>query len=411
MPPIAGAVVDPSVADTHRLERNLRLIPIHEALASSMVYLPVFVLFTRANFGVSGALQLASLTYLFIVVLEVPSGWMSDWLGRVPTLSVAAASFAIGQTCFLVGGDSFAVIVVGQLFVRAGFAFISGTDVSFHFDSLEGLGRSDEYAQRQARVSALSYVTRALSAVVGGALGLIDLRLAFGVALAIAVGQFLVTRLYYEPSNGGAHADALLPQIRRCLAYLTNKFMAWIFLYGIALVVLEHVAFTLVQPWLTSALDRSPNELGATPLLSGVLFAVVALVGALAARYSATVGERFGVVATLIGLGVVSAIIVSAMALSFSVLILGLVMFRSVQGAAAPVLLSAAVAPRTAQRHRATLLSINSLAGRLSYGGLLWIFSVGAEDDPKPFLEAMSITSWILIALLIPTGLRAGRHQ
>ena len=147
------------------LERNLKLIPLHEALSSSMVYLPVFVLFTRDNFGVSGALQLASLTYLFIVLLEVPSGWMSDWIGRVPTLSVAAAGFVIGQACFLFGGTEFGVIVLGQFFVSSGYAFISGTDVSFHFDSLEGLGLADEYAQRQARVSSLSYLVRTVSAL------------------------------------------------------------------------------------------------------------------------------------------------------------------------------------------------------------------------------------------------------
>jgi len=393
------------------LERNLRLIPVHDALASSMVYLPVFVLFTRSNFGVSGALQLASLTYLFIVLLEVPSGWMSDWLGRVPTLSVAAASFAISQSCYLLGGSSFAVIVIGQFFLSAGFAFISGTDVSFHFDSLEGLGRSEEYAQRQARVSALSYVTRAVCAIVGGALGFVDLRLAFAVALVLAIAQFILTRLYYEPGNGGVSADPLVRQIGRCLLYLRDRFMAWIFFYGIALVVLEHVAFTLVQPWLTEALGKTPDELGATPFLSGLLFAVVALMGAGAARFSASAGERFGFVATLVGLGVISAIIVTAMALSFSIFVLGLVVLRSVQGAAAPVLISAAVAPRTEQRHRATLLSINSLAGRLGYGALLWVFAVGAQDDPQPFLRAMSVTSWILIGMLIPTGLAAARRQ
>ena len=149
------------------LERNLQLIPYHQALASSMVYLPVFVLFTRDNFGVSGALQIASLTYLFIVALEVPSGWMSDRLGRVPTLSVAAAGFAIGQVCFLLGGEQFGLIVLGQFFVSSGYAFISGTDVSFHFDSLEALGRRDEYARRQARISSLSYLVRAGTAIVG----------------------------------------------------------------------------------------------------------------------------------------------------------------------------------------------------------------------------------------------------
>ena len=376
-----------------------------------MVYLPVFVLFTRDNFGVSGALQIASLTYLFIVLLEVPSGWMSDWLGRVPTLTVAAAGFVIGQACFLLGGDEFAIIVVGQFFVSAGYAFISGTNVSFHFDSLEGLDRANDYAQRQARISSLSYFVRTGSALLGGVLGLIDLRLTFAVSLAVSLVQLGVTRLLFEPGNHEVRADPFLSQIGKCLGYLRHGFMAWLFCYGIALVVLEHVAFTLMQPWLTEALGKSPDELGATPLVSGVIFAVTAFVGAFAARASAPAGERFGTVATLIGLGVISAVIVTGMALSFSLVILGLLIFRSVQGAAAPVLLSAAIAPRTEQRHRATLLSINSLAGRLAYGGLLQLLAIGAQDNPQPFLQTMSIISWLLIALMVATGSWASRRE
>lgn len=378
-----------------------------------MVVLPVFVLFTRANFGVSGALQIASLTYLFIVVLEVPSGWMSDRLGRVPTLSAAAASFLIGQLCFLLGGDAFTLIVLGQLFVSAGYAFVSGTDVSFHFDTLEALGRSEEYAERQARVSALSYAMRALLAVFGGLLGLVDLRITFAVAVVLAAAKFVVTRLFTEPTTEKttAGADPFLSQISKCLDYLRGGFMAWLFFYGIALVVLEHVAFTLMQPWLTEMLGKKPDELGATPLVSGVLFAVVAFFGAGAARASAPLAKRFGTVAVLIGLGALSATIVTGMALSFSAAILVLVVLRSVQGAAAPVLISAAVAPRTEQRHRATLLSINSLAGRLAYGGLLQLLAIDIDDSPRPFLQITSLISWVLVALLLASGAWASRRQ
>ena len=166
-----------------------------------------------------------------------------------------------------------------------------------------------------------------------------------------------------------------------------------------------------MQPWLPEALGRTPDELGATPLVSGLLFAVIAFVGAAAARASAPIGERFGTVGALIGLGVLSAVIVTGMALSFSILIVGLIIFRSVQGAAAPVLLSAAVAPRTQQHHRATLLSVNSLAGRLVYGGLLQLLALGVADDPRPFLQASSIISWGLVAVLIPTGIWAAKRE
>ena len=69
------------------------------------------------------------------------------------------------------------------------------------------------------------------------------------------------------------------------------------------------------------------------------------------------------------------------------------------------MLISASVAPRTEQQHRATLLSINSLAGRLFYGGLLQVLAINVEDDPRPFLQATSVISWILVALLLRPAL------
>ena len=79
-----------SGSDLRDLHRNLRLIPVHQMLTHAAAWLPVFVLFTRARFDLDGALLLAAIYYLFVVLLEVPSGWMSDRLGRTLTLRIAA---------------------------------------------------------------------------------------------------------------------------------------------------------------------------------------------------------------------------------------------------------------------------------------------------------------------------------
>jgi len=97
------------------------------------------------------------------------------------------------------------------------------------------------------------------------------------------------------------------------------------------------------------------------------------------------------------------------MAVSTSVVVLGLVVFRSVQGAAAPVLISGAVAPLTRQEHRATLLSMNSLAGRLGYGIVLLVISTGADDDVLGVLGVLAIVAWIMVGVLIVTGWWARR--
>ena len=125
----------------------------------------------------------------------------------------------------------------------------------------------------------------------------------------------------------------------------------------------------------------------------------------MAARASAPLGQRFGTVPTLIGFGVLSSVIVTGMALWVSAAVLVLVAFRSAQGAAGPVLISAAVAPRVARQHRATLLSLNSLVGRLLYGLFLLLVSDATREDPQLVLRIFSVVSWGLVAVLVGTAL------
>lgn len=393
---------------TGDLERNLRLIPLHRALVSSFVWMPVFVLFTRARFDLDGALVLASLYYLFVVALEVPSGWMSDRLGRVLTLRVAALGFIGAQVCFAVGDDTFGVIVAGQLLLALGFASVSGTDVAFHYDTVEALGRAHEYTRRQAKVSSIGYLVAAASALLGGVLGLVDVRWAFVASGILAVGQLAVTTQLHEPPHSG-QAASFGRQLAMCASYLRSRWLGWVFFYGILLVTLEHVAVSILQPWLTEVLDRPADDIGSTPLLAGAIYAVTAFVGAGAARGSAPLEERVGTVAALVGISALSAAIVTGMSLSTHVVVLGLVIFRSVQGAAAPVLISGAVAPLTRQEHRATLLSMNSLAGRLGYGVVLLVISSSADDDVLGVLGVFAVVAWVMVGILVATGWWARR--
>lgn len=243
------------------MDRNLRLIPVHQALANALVWLPVFVLFTRARFDLDGALLLASLYYLFVVVLEVPSGWMSDRLGRVITLRVAALCWVGAQAFFVVGDDNFALITTGQLLLAAGFASLSGTDVTFHYDTLESVGLESEYVDRQARVASIGYTATSASTIIGGALGLIEVRWVFALACLLAMAQFAVTLKLSEPSPD-SHPESVGRQLAICISYLRGRVLGWVFFYGIILVTHEHVAFTLMQPWLTEVLARTQPTSG-----------------------------------------------------------------------------------------------------------------------------------------------------
>lgn len=392
-----------------QLERNLKWIPAHELLVRMSPWIAVFVLFSRSNFELEGAIQLASIYYLSVVVLEVPSGWMSDRLGRVLTLRVVAIAWVGSFSCFLFGVDQFLLVVLGQVLLAAGYASLSGTDVTFHYDTLEALDRQDEYPKRQARLAGRGLLASAAGALVGGVLGLVDVRLAFLASGLLALVQLGVALQFEEPPPGDDEASSIGAQIASCLGYLRDIPLAWIFGYGVAMVVLEHVAFTLLQPWLTEALDRTADDFGAAPLAAGVMVAVVSVVGSGFARGSVGMASRFGLKTVLVGLGVLSAVIVSVMAASTHLAVIAIIVFRSAQGSAAPVLISSAVAPIVAQQHRATFLSLDSLGGRLAYGGLLLVVSTNAGDDVSGAIAKLALVSWILVALTVVSAVAVHR--
>lgn len=384
------------------MKRNLQLLPAHQALAGTLAWLPILVLFTRGSFGIDGALVLGSIFYFAAVVTEVPSGWASDRFGRVTTLRIAALVWVVAHLFFTISNGSFTLVAIGEILLAIGFSAISGTDVSLHYDTLERLGIEDEYEQRQSKLTSYSFFAVAASALAGGLIGWIDLRFVFAFSLVAAIVQFVIASRFAEPprSDGSEGAADFGSQLSVCMNYLRSPFLRWVFGFWIAMVVLEHLAFTLAQPYLTEALGFSEEAIGSTPLWAGVLFASFSFIGALAARNAANARARFGFAPLLLGLGVLSAGIVTVMMATVAIWVAAIIGFRSVLGAVAPIVMTSEIAPLVAQEHRATYLSVHSLGGRLVYGSLMFIVAKAVGNDLAATIAVFAIASWVLLGIV-----------
>lgn len=391
------------------MRKNLRLIPYHQALAQSFVWVPVFVLFTRSHLDLDQAILVMSMYYFFIIGVEVPSGWMSDKVGRVITLRLAAVAGIGAHTCFILSSGSLTWIIVGQFFMATSYASLSGTDVSFHYDTLEALDIADQFQQRESRVASRGLIATTFAMLLGGTLGLIDLRLAFAASLVISVLQLGVTLRLTEPPP--LSVDPMnTSHLRACFGYLRQGPLAWIFLYGAGMVILVHVSFTLFQPWLTEVTGQSADDLGNTPIVAGAFMAAASLVGAYTAHRAADMGQRFGPINVLIAMGTLSACIVTSMALSTHIAILLVACLRSIQRVTSTILITGVAAPRLRRDHRATFFSLNSLAGRGTYGILLLFVANGANDNLTGALTQLSVIAWVTVAIIVvaisPLGAR-----
>ncbi len=366
------------------MERNVRLYPAYLAAHNALFWLPVFFLYLASVVSVREVLWLESLYYAAVVVLEVPSGYLSDRVGRRPTLIVAAALWAASGFLFF-SARSFAGFAAAQVCLAAGRAFQSGTDRALLFDSLKALGREAEYGRREAQALSVAYVTLSVSAVLGGLLagfGLALPYLFFALGSLIALGIAITFR---EPDRT-ERAEAPLRQLSLVVARARDPLLLWLLCFAVVAHVLGHVAYELVQPWLEFLFDDAASARARTPATSGILFGVTMALGAIGSAKAIALRDRFGAGNTLLLTMAVQLLVLGAMALRAHPLLVPLAALRSLPEAMAVPIRGALIQPRLGSGLRATWFSVESLVSRLAFSASLALCGavVGEAEDLTP---------------------------
>lgn len=392
------------------LERTLALFRWYFPLSRVHFSAPVFFLFFAERVPLHQILELSAIYYGTVVLLEVPSGYFSDRVGRRATLLVSSAGLAVAYAVFL-SGQTFAWLAFAQMCLAVGYSFLSGTDAALHYDTLVSLERGEQFEGQQARWSRNAYLAASGGTLLGGAVAVADLRLAYALALVNALVMFGLVWAMREPTRHAVDwaSHGFAAQLAACARLLRSPALAWILAYVILQLTIEHVPYEFQQPYVATVLGELPTRTHFTPLATGAITATVAFVGSLAAARSLRLRAALGLGGALLLLAGVSSGLIACMALLVHPLVVPLLALRSVQPAAANVLVNVAVAPRVPQAQRATYLSLHSLAGRLGYAGVLWSLSLLAGgrsiDDPAAMEAMLEACAWLAVAGLAALAL------
>lgn len=402
------------------LQLNIRLYPWFRAVSDGHAWITVFFLYMSQSLPLEQVIELSAVYYLAVFVLEVPSGYFSDRIGRRTTLLIAAGSLITSYCCFIVGAG-FWWFAAGQFLLAAGIAMQSDTDTAFHYDSLKALGREREYAQREANAEQWGLIMLALATLSGGLLGLIDLRLAYVFSLISASLMALLVWRFAEPRHA-EETTALPPSFARvllsCLNRLRDPLLGWIFLVVIVLYSLAHIVYEFYQPYITLLQLPLLEASAHAPLISGLVISVSMFGGALGARASISWQSKLGLVGVLAVAMFIQLGLVAAMAIALSPAVLALVSLRNFPMALVHAPVRAAIAPRITRGQRATYLSLQGLSERLVFALLLLGLAAGLEPgaaiSESTLRGILNSTLWLGVipaALLFLFGRRMQRRS
>jgi MFS family permease len=138
------------------------------AVSTPGFMVPVLTLFLVENDVSYATLGLAgAVTAAVVVLAEVPTGYVSDRVGRRATIATSQALFA-ATPLVLVTWPNRPGTLAGFAILGLAETLQSGAVSAWCYDALDAAGRADEYTAVAGRGSAIRFATLAATAVLGG---------------------------------------------------------------------------------------------------------------------------------------------------------------------------------------------------------------------------------------------------
>ncbi len=375
------------------MSRNVRLYPWYQFFRNLTFWQAIWFLYFQNTLSASEAILLYAVFDIATTAMEVPSGYLSDRVGRRLTLGLSAIASTAGMA-LIVLGDSFLMFAAAQVLIGAGAAFASGTDSALLYESLSRDGRNDEIERHEIRAWRFSFTALAVSAVIGGLMAGQSAVLPFlasGFAGMVALGMVIAFR---EPPHadrsGSAQANWLANDDRRSAI----RILAWIFALSVAMYVFSHVPFVFGQPFILEAL-RGAGFAADAPMVSGAITAAMMLVSIATSWLAPGLRKALGLVPLLLLAFSIQIGLIAVLTVSESAVAVAFLMLRMVPNSLARPFIMACIQPLLSDHRRATYLSMQSFTGRLLFAGTLILFSSDAsQENAMAFAEIRAILIW-----------------
>lgn len=362
-----------------------------------MLFMPIVVPFYESNsLSMKDIMVLQAIYSVAIVVLEIPSGYLADVIGRKKTLILGAVFGTLG---FITYSLSFGFwgFLVAEIILGVGQSCISGADSAMLYDSLLERGQEKQYTRYEGRITALGNLAEAVAGILGGLLAGLTLRAPYYAQSLVAFISLPAAMTLKEPAR---HVQLVktgfleIVRIARFALFGDRSLRRNIFFSAIT------GTATLTMAWFAQPFfEYAMIDLAWFGLLWTTLNLTVAITSYTAHHTESFLGQKRSIIliALMIPLGY--------LALSRFHTPLGLVvlyLFYLVRGFATPVLKDY-INRATASHVRATVLSVRNFIIRLLFavtGPLL-----GWAKDIYSLPVALALSGIIFLALSIIAGI------
>lgn len=355
------------------LRRNIRLaVLLRISLFASAISTPIIFRLAETNGASQSQWLVIQIVFnLMMLLVDLPSGYFADRVSRKFALLIGGLFLVTGAALYGLS-VGFTSMIIAEVMLAIGYAFCSGADHTLIYESMLELGESENYEKLVPKLASLEIVSMSAFALIGGTLGIWNLRLPFLLEALVFSSFIVAVLLVVEPRHSGKKQKSLWLAIKsaRVLSQHPKRLDLQLGLSAVCFAGLQTILW-----YYQSVFD----ERGVPIAWNGVIFMSFHLIAAIAARYSRVV-ERIGggyPRALYFPLGIILMVYLLVGLTPFWVIPLFAV--GSIARGLNNSLLLAELNRNIPSEVRATLLSLKSLVNRGVYVLLLIIGSVASS--------------------------------
>lgn len=278
-----------------RLKSNIWKLYLHNALWSMMFFIPLIAIFWQSKWlSYMEILLLQSIFSIWILVLELPTGYFADKFGKKNSLIVWAIIILISIYTYSLA-TNFWWFALAELLGALSMAFVSWSDWALLYDSLKWLGKKDEYKKYLGNFNAISMIMPLVVYPIWWMLWKVDFLYTFYLSLIFMAFLVPLTISLYDFHKEKSHKT----QVRIKDFYLlikdllknNKKFFQILFFYSLLYIFIQ-IIFWFYQPYM--------NFIGLDIKYFGFVIWACWLIAAISSKYAYKLEKYFSIEYNLI---------------------------------------------------------------------------------------------------------------
>ena len=268
--------------------KNIKNYYMYSTFAELLILGPILVLFLVAKgLSFTEIMVLQSISAMAVVLFEVPTGAVSDKIGRKESLLLGSLLWAISLGIYVVG-RSFLMFIFAEVIFSLGATFKSGADNALIYDSLKVMEREKEFQSIEGKARSFALYAQAVGSIIAGFVYEINTNLPFLISIFFMVVTFIISLGFKEPpieGKMGKYGINYIEQIRESGKFIiSHEKIKAIIIFTMMFFIFYRTAFFYYQPYMEAV--KIPVR------YFGIIFFVFNITAAFASKRSHWIMEK-----------------------------------------------------------------------------------------------------------------------